>query len=319
MNWHKTNVALIAILLIIDAFLGIMLMREYRTARRLPEELINEAIENLSHREILFDEQNIDKNIYRKKVLNYSSKNLFAGEMKQNAEETHPCMLSALAFLSGQSVQSINETVQYFDIPGSTSVSVYKKDGSVFGTASIMGTHTLEFSKSDINTTKLKEKSISLVQSTSFDMPEIFCPRIITDFINSVYDGELGIKAVTCDNFDSGKLYSCVYIGDGLEIDDFSVCFYVKNGNIEYVYGNFLFKKPSEEYNARLVDGINILYSLAERGISANIISEKLAYSLINVDNGQTYIVPVWTISYIDSDNNINSATFNALTGQEMN
>lgn len=318
MNWHKTNIALIAILLVIDIFLGIMLVREYKAARRLPAEMISEARENLVQRNISFDEQSIDKNIYTKKVFSYSSKSLFAGEMRQNAKDTHPCLLSALAFLSGQTVQNIDETVQYFDIPGSTSISVYKKDGSVLATASVVGTHTLEFSRPHVDGSKLKEKASSLARDVSFDMPEIPCPRIIYDFINSVYGGQIGIKAIHTEDFDGGNFYTCVYSGDGLEIKDLSVCFFIKSGEIDYISGNFLFDKPYAEYNARLVDGINILYSLAELGADANVVSEKLAYSILNQENGETYIVPVWTISYKDSNNNLCSATFNALTGKQM-
>lgn len=318
MNWHKTNLALIAILLVIDIFLGIMLRNEYRSAKLLPDDMISEASENLKEKGIVFDEHVIDKELYKKRVYSYTSHILFAEEMRQNAEKTHPYLVAALAHLSGQSIQGINQSLQYFDIPGSTSVSVLKKDETVFATASVIGESEFEFSKPEIDSELMRNKSVSVCEKLSFGMKEIACHNSVTSFINYVYNGVLGIKPIYSEAFDGGTLYVCAYTSEGIEIDGLSICIYVKNGSIEYIYGDFFFSKLSSEYDAKLVDGINILYSLVESEKTADIISEKLAYAVIDVNNGQQYLVPVWIIEYENGNGEQISLTFNALTGEKI-
>ncbi len=322
MNWHKTNLALIIILVVIDIFLAVMLWETYRSTRFIPESLIDGATENLSQKNIILDKDMIDRNLYTKPVYLYSPGSAFAEKMKTSASETHPYLISVLAYLTDQTENSAEDSMQYFDIPDGTSISVFDKNGTPAASAVISGDLNFEYCDSGFDKTLISSEVSDLLEAEYINSEKTDCPDQIKKLTRAVYDDTLSVNAIKINDFKDGKLVLCMISVNGIDILDMKICFYIKDEKILYINGDFLFSKPVEEYSAALIDGINILYNITnESDETINILSQNLAYSVFDIENGSKYIVPCWIISYASSRNNpsnVDYMIFNALTGESL-
>ena len=318
MNQHKTNLALIIILALINIFLAVNLVSTYKETKILPDDLVTEAKENLASRNITFDTDIVDKKYNTKSVYKYSSSIIFAEEMKENAQYTHPALLSALSYLSSQSSKDLDDNVKYFDVPDGTSVSISDKDGNSKASAIITGNSGFEYSDASFNSlvvvTEIKNSLSNLPKSTENIKPH----KEISGFFKSVYGTKIKARCLKLSELDGGQLYTCILTIDGDDINGMPICFYIKNGKILHVNGNIFFVSPKFEYSAKLIDGINILYSLRQfTDKPALVLSQKHEYSSVKLENGEVYIFPVWRIECI-IDSQTHTPIFNALTGEYM-
>lgn len=327
MNWHKTSVALIVILALIDIFLAIMLHGAYKEARFIPEKLVSEARENLETRGITFGDGAIDKAKYSRSVYRYSTELVFAEELKENARQTHPALLKIITQLTNISEKDISECVQFFDIPDGTSVSVFNKKGESEASAVITGDMKFEFcsantDKDDISdcVSKLLSKDIAN-NVRSYDPP-----AAVKTLFEKVYGDVISASAVASEETDNGTAVLCRLRADGSDIYGSKVCFYIEKGKILYIEGDIFFNTPETEYSAEIIDGINILYSIPKYFDGAfEIVSEKPAYIMISYNEKEKYIVPSWLIEF-DSDGALHIGgeggketeflLFNALNGE---
>ena len=318
MNQHKTNIALIIILVLINVFLAFNLFDVYKETTILPDGVIFEAAENLEKSGITFEKDIIDNKYTAKSVYKYSPSMIFAEEMKENAQYTHPSLLSAIAYLSSQSTKELEDNVKYFDVPDGTSISVSDKNGKSKASVIITGNTGFEYSDTSFSSlvvvTEIK-KSLSSIHDTD---NKIRLHKEISGFFKSVYGTKIKAQCVKLSELDGGQLYTCLLTIDGDEIHDMPICFYIKNGKIIHVNGNLFFVSPKAEYSAKIIDGINILYSIpqfTEKNVS--IVSQKHEYASTKLDDGQVYLFPVWKVEcVIDSERH--SPIFNALTGEYL-
>lgn len=319
MSWHKTNLALIFILVAIDVFLAFMLYTSYRDSALLPADMITEAKENLSRSGIVFEDEVIDTSIYTKTVYLYSADMFFAEEMSGNAASTHPGLMTALSELSGQSLSTLSDTVQFFDIPDGTSITVLDKKGTHIATAQISDKTGFEFSLFDASESE-KSKSCS-AKADELNAANLYatqphdCPRAVKNFFKEVYGRDISAKELASEQTENGTFSMCVVTIDDSLVYDMPITFYIENGKILYVKGNIFFSKPKKAYNAKLTDGINILYKLpasSEKNITVS--SQHMGYCFNDADNNETYLVPSWVIE-CSTDETQETLVFNALTG----
>lgn len=316
MNQHKTNVALIFILILVNVFLAFNLLDAYKETQILPDSLISEAKENLVSHGITFDESIIDKKYNTKTVYKYSSGITFAEEMKENAKYTHPHLLSAIAYLSSQSEKDAENNIKYFDVPDGTSVSITGKDGNLTASAIITGNTGFEYTdvsfSSLVVVTEIKNSLSNIPESNE----KIRLHKEISGFFKDVYGTRINARCVSLSELDGGRLYTCLVTVDGDDINDMPICFYVKNGKIQHINGNIFFVTPKAEYSAKLIDGINILYSISEfTDKPCEVLAQKHEYSTVKLENGEIYIFPVWRLK-CDIDGQTFTPVFNALTGE---
>ena len=146
--------------------------------------------------------------------------------------------------------------------------------------------------------------------------------KVFEYLIIGIFNNKIKQNDSKINDFKDGKLVLCMLSVNGIDILDMKICFYIKDEKILYINGDFLFGKPVEEYSAALIDGINILYNITnESDETINILSQNLAYSVFDIENGSKYIVPCWIISYASSKNNpsnVDYMIFNALTGESL-
>lgn len=317
MNWHKTNLALILILVIMDIFLLNMLTSALRDTKRLPEEMIREATDNLALSGISVSDTAIDKSIYSGTVYHYNTSIFFAEEMSANAEETHPAVMKALSFLTSGSGNP-HKSVKFFDIPDGTSLSAINKDGNVIGSAQILGNTGFEFSISGLLTDDILETCKTLLLAPLYEYQPQSCPRVIKNFFYEIYGGDIGAKKLFSTPCGAGTVYLCCLSAGGRIIYDMPICFYIENGKILYANGNIFFNMPQKSHVSSLLDGINILYCIPSDIINEklSVNYEKMCYHTVNIGTNESYIVPTWVI-------NCNTAQkftliFNALTGDQL-
>lgn len=324
MNWHKTNLALIAILLLINIFMAIMLVGAYRDTRLVPKEMIALSHENLASKGIYFKDETIDKEIRYQKVYTFSPAVLL--HETEDGEKTRECLVNALSHLSKKSRQTIEEQVQYFEIPEGITASVNEKDGTPIISVMLSGKTSID--KPDLRYIKTgfdyesSAEEIDSINSYQSDMKSISCPVEISNFIKAIYDGEIGISVKSYKKSGSFHTYLCAYTIDGIEISDMSAVFCIQDGTLVYISGDFLFNLPKAEYIARTVDGINILFGIEGIQNDISIQSEHIVYSVFETDGAKNYLVPTWVVNYIEKDNENDGQPkafiFNALTGKPI-
>ncbi len=319
MNWHKINITLIIVLLLINTFLAFTLHKTQKKVTALPDDLVAQAKENLETSGIVFETDVIDKTYHTKTVYKYTARTAYAEEMKQNAATTHPCLLNALSVLLSKSTQDIEKIIQYFDVPDGTSVSISDSAGGSEASAIITGKTNFEYSDSSFASpavvTKIRE-NLSLQSSGN---ENIKTPKIIKDFFEKVYGTKISARCTNIEDVDEGILYTCILTVDGDDIYRMPICFFVKNEKIVHLNGNLFFSLPDTEYETKIIDGINILYNLKETASAkTEVISQQHEYAMIELENDGIYIFPVWKIGCRMSDGTLSFPVFNALTGKQL-
>lgn len=321
MNWHRTNLALIFILCIIDVFFAFTLYNTYKKTEFIPDDLLTEASENLSVRGIHFDKDTIDTKKHDKAVYLYSSELAFAEDMKDKAKESHSALIAAIDHLSGISDSGYNDGINYFDIPSGTSVSITDPDGNNIGSATVTGVTGFEYSASDFDSMGVREiiKADASYASCSAKAQKL--PSAVRSFFEKVYGGTVSGKAVHISEYEGGKVVTTLLCADGVYIHNMVLSFYVKNGKILYVSGNMLFSEPAKYTDTEITDGINILFSLPENTYgTVNVTSQHLEYTLFEASANENYLVPSWIITYLADDNTGEEKhiILNAITGNVL-
>lgn len=324
MNWHKTNLALIAILLLINIFMAIMLVNAFRETRLVPREMIELSRENLKSKGIGFSDEAIDKKIQNQKVYTFSSSVLL--HETEDGQQSRQCLVNAMAYLSKKNRQSIEEQIQYFEIPQGITASINEKDGTPAISVMLSGkssadTPDFRYIRNGFDYESNAEEILS-IYSYSNNMNSVLPPAEISEFFNSVYGGEVGFSAKSYKKSGDIRTYLCSYTIDDTEIADMSAVFCIQNGKLVYISGDFLFNIPNAEYTARIVDGVNILFGIENVQNNISIQSEHIVYSVFETDGTKNHLVPVWVINYIehghDNSGEIKSFVFNALTGKTI-
>lgn len=323
MNWHKTNLALIAILLLINIFMAVMLTNAYRDTRFVPREMVVQSRENLGARGIHFDDDAIDMEIKNQKVYTFSNEVLL--HEAEDGEQSRRCLVNALSHLSKKSRQSTIENTQYFEIPEGITATVTEKDGTPIISVMISGKTNRE--NPDFrylnNEFDYAAHASAIAQAYSYqtDMKSVSLPDEISSFIKAVYDGEIDVSLKSYQISGDTEVCLCSYTIDGIEISDMSSVFCIRENELVYICGDFFFNIPKAEYSARTVDGINVLFGITDIQNEISILSEHIEYSVFETETLRYYLVPNWVVKYREirdtsSEQLAESFTFNALTGK---
>ena len=247
MNWHKTNIALILILILIDSFLAVALYNTYRKTELIPDQLIEEASENLSVRGINFDKAVIDRSIHKKSIYLYSSDAAFAETMKDGADNSHDSLYSAITYLSGVSDYEADDSFKFFDIPGGTSVAITGKDEKPLGSATIEGITGFEYSSPDFDSEKVRETVLNDRVYASCDAKSQNIPSVIKGFFEKVYGDTISAKAVHISECEGGRVVTTLLCADGVYVHNMILSFYIRHNDILYVTGEMFFSVPRKD------------------------------------------------------------------------
>ena len=152
--------------------------------------------------------------------------------------------------------------------------------------------------------------------------------EIVSDFeIELSYDDKKTVnKFIKClgenTNFSSKVIGTCEYKGttlvsvvqllDNMQIKDMHINLLLWNGEIISAQGAWLNAKVDKEYYSPLIDGNNVLYKLPLDKVS-EIVSSQIVFSVRQTSDQNYYVMPVWKIEYVDTDNSVNTEYFDAL------
>lgn len=317
MNWHTTSRILILILLIIDLVVGGALYREIRSADYLPDDMVSEAVRNLSEKDIFVGDK-ADTHIYTEPIFAYSAENGYADAMRQNAGDLYPALLSALSFLTGKSLSFVEENTNYFDTPDGLSLSVGDGRDGTIAAATVSGKTHFEFVRSE-----LSENPLDLLSQPNFTWESETAPysvrKTLSDFFGATYDETVSYTVLNYGKTENYHFVRCAVTLQDRPIADNETVFALSRGKIDALNGEMFFTSPSAAYNATLLDGINILYHLdLPQGSSAELLSEKLYYSFYRYDAREYYLVPAWEVVYRTGAGTTETVYLNALTGKSI-
>lgn len=323
MNWHTTTRVLILILLAIDLVIGSALYRERRSAAYLPDDMTQEALLNLSEKNITAVGK-LDTRIYTETVFSYTAQTAYADTARAEAHTAYSSVLAALSFLTDRSLSFVEENVHYFDTPDGLSLSVADEDQNPLGAAAIAGKTHFEFVCSELSESPLAGVS-ELTFSQSDDSIPSSVKKGLSAFFDSVYSDTVSFELLSCVRKEDYALARCDITLNGRPI--YGMRLYaavrVRDGKIGALDGDLFFSEPTGAYNASLLDGINILYHLdaaqsapVSEG-ATEILSERLFYSFYQYDTGDYYLVPAWEI-VCRVDNTESVVCLNALNGKAV-
>lgn len=313
MNWHKTNLALIAILLIIDITVGTALFFERRSALYLPADMLTEATENLLSKGV-DPNDSADTRILTTSVYLYETENAFAEIMRETAAETHASLLAALAELTGKTDAYIAGNLNYFDLPNGLSLSL-GSDNSSLAAATVSGKCHFEFFGADFDEDPFSELSVDRFDET---LKTRYVKNAISDFFTRVYADSVSFRLLGEVEKDDLHLAACTLTVEKRDLADTVLYFAFRDKKIVGVCGDLLFSPPKAAYSAEILDGISILYHLeASPDRPITLLSERLVYSFLPYDNLKYYLIPTWEICYTDADGIAVTKRLNALTGKE--
>ncbi len=315
MNWHKTNLALIVILLIIDVMVGTALLFERKSALYLPDDMLSEARENLLVKGIDTNDS-VDTRVLSSSVYLYETENAYAEIMRDTAAETHTSLLATLAVLTEKSDTYIAENINYFDLPNGLSLSL-GSDGETLAAATVSGKCRFEFFDSDFSENPFSSLSIEAFDGTAKTR---YVKKEIDEFFTRVYGESVGFRLLGESEKDDLLLAACRLTVEKCDLADTVLYFAFRDKKIVGVCGDLLFSPPKAAYNAEILDGISILYHLdseasAEEPIT--ILSETPVYTFLPYDSLKYYLIPTWEIRYEKADGTVETKRLNALTGKE--
>jgi len=93
--------------------------------------------------------------------------------------------------------------------------------------------------------------------------------------------------------------------------------YFDQNKEIVSVSGKWSFEGFQKKYSNTLIDGINILYQLIGKG-DIRVIKENIIYMPVKYAAQKYYLIPAWSVIYMDKDNNYVNTIYEAVEGTKM-
>ncbi|MGN1121168.1 MAG: hypothetical protein ACI4RV_02295 [Eubacteriales bacterium] len=109
-------------------------------------------------------------------------------------------------------------------------------------------------------------------------------------------------------------VYVCLSqnIYDGYEVGGMFVNLFLKEDGVVYAYGNRVFAGFVKSYCLELTDGVNALHMLDLSGVQT-VRSERIAYIHRFTGSGTHYLIPVWEITYVDTNGDTKTQHIDAI------
>ena len=245
MSWKTTLRALILILLAINLTIGGALYRERRRAAYLPEDMVGEALTNLSEKNITVSGKP-DTHIYTEPIFSYAAQTGFADAARLNAESEYPSVLAALSFLSGKSLSFVKEKVHYFDTPDGLSASVTDENQNPLGTAVLSGKANFEFLCSELAENPLASRTVENFAQAAGSVPSA-AKKGLSAFFGAVYAENVSYEITAFEKTEEYALLYCAVTLNKRPIYDmnFYAAVRLKDAKICVLNGNLFFSEPA--------------------------------------------------------------------------
>ncbi len=290
-------------LAIVFAFLSILFSVLYLSTRAkqnyLDEDYISQVQTNLNSRGIKLGESLIKEEIPTNSI--YSLKAEYSEESAVNLAKN----------IASEVYKNQNTSTTCFETPEGLSVGVYSDSKELFKVVYSQCDFVFEFideeAKNETKTIqnyKFSQKNIII---------DLLVENIIEKFVSMLNNGKLYSYKIENVNIDDGFLYaSLVQMLDGQDIKDTNLKLAIYDNRVVYASGKWIVFDVGKQYREPLIDGADILYKLPLKSVS-EINSQKIVYTLKQVNEDVYYYIPTWKIQYRDKFNLYQSEYFDAI------
>lgn len=279
---------------------------EYNAADMLSQELSKSVEENLSSRGIALSSESLvtktpDASVFLCKVSDYHERDFEISD-------------KILDFtFAGQKINKVD-----FETPEGVSVGFYnalsekgeKQLGKMVFSNNDFGIQYFDFRYE-------KEETPPLGVVSGFEIELSYDDRkTVNKFIKCLGENaDFSSRVVGTCEYKGTTLVSVEQLLDNTQIKDMYINLLLWNGEIISAQGAWLNAKVEKEYYSPLLDGMNVLYKLPLDKVSELTLSE-VVFSIRQTSEQNYYVMPVWKIQYVDTDNNVNTEYFDALDEQ---
>ncbi len=304
MKWEKIKLFLILCLVLVDVLLGVACVRLIRDRSLIPEDEIAFASAHLTENGLSVTRDSFDR----------AKRNPAIYEVKAAGDEEKAGLLRSFARALFGIESDVVKTPQGFGI------SVSDAEGAVIGTGSLEGNLQIEccFDFAAETLSSVREKAEHGETSESPDKTDKKEKRAADAFVKKlaklIEDADFSFTAVR--SAEEGEFTAVFYeaVFDRIAAPELSVIVVTKNEKVVGFAGSIPFSAPQKAYTCRSIDSVNILYRFSEdkKGTVDGI---RPAYLLAEKEDGSSYLVPAWTLSFTDENREKHVFIRDAVTG----
>lgn len=200
---------------------------------------------------------------------------------------------------------SENSTVSFAETPDGISFSLSNKGSIEANFRVYRDSFRFEYLKGDFS-----KDTVSFLLPSEFENKNTVLSneskKVIDSFLKCISLKNEHKYVVSGISEISEGTYVCIksIVNDKCPLENMYINFYIKNKELVYADGNWVFSNFKKSYKEQLVDGINVLNRINISAVST-IVSENIVYMYRGTGSGRYYLIPMWKIEYIDTNGNI--------------
>ncbi len=188
--------------------------------------------------------------------------------------------------------------VSFLETPDGAVCSVSRENGTGFGFRLYEDAMTFVYAD---NASETDDAALSYFENE--DVPKAEIKKAVAAFASVVLpEGDAtGLRITGIAESSDGWLVSTAQTASDSLIKDRWACFVIRDKTVLAVRGCLVFSPYRKAYQEMLTDGINALYQ-ADHTVIDRVLSEEIAYTCRETENGTGYLIPVWKIAYLDRE-----------------
>ena len=308
MNWGKTKTLLIVLLIAANLLAFSMYVGLKYDRTMLPEEMIENAIENLSARGVTVQNGAIMRE--KQSIPIYTA----VKEKPENCMKRIERVLDVL----------INNEGEYYEKKVPDGIAAVKKAADGEASAFLTSNSRLTAISSEISDSEREGVlgvDFSAVNSEN-QTADKSCMKPVKRFYQAVAKStkrgmaSFGFRTLEVREHGDGTIVFCVQTADDIDLPAYTARFYFSSDDeLLLADGEFFIGEAEKAYSAALLDGINLIYRMELSEVS-EIISESNAFSVIAIEGDSNYFVPSYSVIYKDKNGNIVNHIYDSVTGE---
>lgn len=309
MNGNRVKIVLILCLAVVDAVLGLFCVRIYRENHYLSEEETEMTAAYLAKSGVTVEPGVIETKKYDLPV--YTLAIAPDAEEGSLTEKTYRALTSEFFSVSVP-------TTDYIVTPEGVTVSVKDDNGEVLGSSSLIGGRTVECERGAALSDGQKA---AVASGTGLPEPKKNADRRAETKASAFVRSCLPVSGAPytlkgSGTFADGTLVTFVRQVEKTDVVDLSLTLYLREGEIRYLYGDLVAEAPEAAYSVHTIDAADAL-CLLPKDEPIYVTDVRMVYKMIPCAIDSWYLVPSWSISYIDEVGESFVSVRDAVTGGE--
>ena len=274
--------------LVVDVMLMLMYVQTRNNTLVLSEQIVADTVDYYNNIGIKIDESVIERKIPENTIYTYSGTNYEVSEEIAKKISYKMFSTGSISFL-----EAPDGIIYLIDDGGNTSANFrvsndgYGFDYSVSGYENINSKYPFD---------KFKGDKISSTLDSGIK-------RMVSKFVSCLSENSDSEYTVlgSSRTINGMFVYLCQNVYDSFMIRDMHIRLYFEQNELKSVTGMWIFPEMEKSYYESLNDGINALRKMEESKIK-EIVSQNIEYIYKSSGQKDTYLIPVWKLTYIDVD-----------------